>query len=60
MISDKLKQKGEKIKKVSFFDEFNGSASGGTLETVFESLNAVQSGHKNNTLGFDPILKLNG
>lgn len=41
MISDKLKEKGEKIKKVHFFDEMYGSASGGTLETVFESINAV-------------------
>jgi hypothetical protein len=41
MIADKLKQEGEKVESVHFFDEFNGGASGGTLETVFESLNAV-------------------
>lgn len=60
MIAEKLKEKGEKLYKVNFFDEAHGAASGGTLETVFESINAVQSGHKNNTLGFDPMLKLTG
>ena len=60
MIADKLKENKEKLKKVQFFDEMYGSASGGTLETVFESINAVQSGHKKNSLGFDPMLKNNG
>jgi len=60
MIADELKAKGEDLSKVHFFDEMYGSASGGTLETVFESINAVQGGHKKNSLGFDPILKLNG
>ena len=41
MLADKLKEKGEKMNQVHFFDEMYGSASGGTLETVFESINAV-------------------
>ena len=57
MISKKLKAKGEQLSKVQFFDEFTGAASGGTLETVFESLNAVQGGHKKNSGGFDPMGK---
>jgi hypothetical protein len=50
-----LKEKGETLDKVHFFDEMNGGASGGTLETVFESVNAVQSGSKKNKCGFDPM-----
>lgn len=53
--AQKLKEKGETLDKVHFFDEMNGGASGGTLETVFESVNAVQSGSKKNKCGFDPM-----
>lgn len=41
MIANKLKDIGENVEKVHFFDEFAGAVSGGTLETVFESVNAV-------------------
>ena len=55
MLAEKLKEQGEKLEKVHFFDEIKGGISGGTLETVFESLNAVQDDHKKNNCGFDPI-----
>jgi hypothetical protein len=57
MLAEKLKENGEKLDKVHMFDQFNGGVSGGTLETVFESINAVQDGHKKNNCGFDPIQK---
>jgi hypothetical protein len=41
MITKKLKEKGEQIVQVKFFDEYEGAVSGGALETVFESINDV-------------------
>lgn len=58
MQAEKLKeqgQEGEQLESAHFFDEMHGGASGGTLETVFESINAVQDGHKKNKCGFDPM-----
>ena len=39
------------------FDEFHGGISGGTLETVYESLKAKKGKAKKSALGFDPIFK---
>eukprot|EP00051_Salpingoeca_urceolata_P017594 m.241426 g.241426 ORF g.241426 m.241426 type:complete len:498 (+) comp18999_c0_seq3:1810-3303(+) len=48
-------EKNEELASVSCYDEIRGSASGGTLETIFVSL----EGRKpvKSSLGFDPMLK---
>mmetsp|Transcript_14431 Transcript_14431/g.21686 ORF Transcript_14431/g.21686 Transcript_14431/m.21686 type:complete len:500 (+) Transcript_14431:98-1597(+) len=50
-----LKKSGETLTEVKCFDEINAGPSGGTMETVFHSLDnreKVKTG-----LGFDPMLK---
>jgi len=48
----------EGLKRIQFFDEMAGAASGGTLETLFESMAHPES--KKTTLGYDPLLKIPG
>lgn len=48
----------EGLKRIQFFDEMAGAASGGTLETLFESMAHPES--KKNNLGYDPLLKVPG
>ena len=50
-----MKEKGEVLTEVNVFDEFRGSVSGGTIATIFHSLEdrVVYKA----TLGFDPLLK---
>lgn len=50
-----LKKKGEVLTTINFYDEINSSPSGGTLATVFHSLN--NRTHYKSMLGYDPILK---
>ena len=48
----------EKLACIKFLDEVEANVSGGTLETVMESIfNPVD---KKSNLGFDPLLKLPG
>jgi len=58
-IANYLKENNnEGLKKVQFSDEMASAASGGTLETLFESIAHPES--KKTTLPFDPLLKLVG
>jgi len=43
------------LQKIQFFNELNSLASGGTLETIFESLKYSQN--DKSSLGFDPLIK---
>jgi len=58
LAADKLKEKGDTLKKIEIFDEIKGGASGGTIETIFQSLevSALYNARKANC-GFDPLLK---
>ena len=54
--SKKLRSVGDSILEINCYDELNGTASGGTLATIFHSLsNRVKY---TSSLGFDPLLKL--
>jgi len=48
----------ESLKSIKFFDEMKGAASGGTIETLFESMTHPES--KKTELGYDPLLKISG
>ncbi len=53
--ANQLKSKNEELTEINIYDEARGSASGGTINTIFYSLeNRVQYSSK---LGFDPLLK---
>ena len=55
-VGTQLKEKGEELKEVRFYDEIRSSPSGGTLDTIYHSLQdrvKVQS-----NLKFDPLLLL--
>lgn len=54
-VAKSLKAKGESLVEIKAWDEIKGSASGGTLETVFESVNNRQK--LNTSLKFDPLMK---
>ena len=56
MLHKKLKEKGDSLKEVDFYDEIKGQASGGTLETAMGIL-LGQDKKKASTLKFDPLLK---
>lgn len=44
----------DKLDTVTFFDDINSNASGGTLDTIFHSLS--ERAHYKSFLGFDPLL----
>lgn len=50
-----LRKKGETLDRISFYDEINASASGGTMDTVFHSLGSRVK--YTSQLGFDPLMK---
>ena len=53
--ANQLKSKNEELREINIYDEARGSASGGTISTIFYSLeNRVQY---KSMLGFDPLLK---
>lgn len=54
-LAAELRKNGDSMANLSFYDEVVGSASGGTIATIFHSLsNRVQY---DASLGFDPLLK---
>jgi len=56
VISDKFKEKDFEIESINFYDEFNGSASGGTIETISNSLNMKSIDKYQAKVKFDPLL----
>jgi len=54
-VAAKIKSSGEAVKSATFYDEIRSQASGGTMETVRQSLTG-RAPYKA-TLGFDPLLK---
>merc|ERR1712159_548312 len=58
-VADRLREDhGQSLKEVRCYDEINGAPSGGTIETLFHSLNART--RVKASLGFDPLLKAAG
>jgi short subunit dehydrogenase-like uncharacterized protein len=55
LLAQKLREKGEDLAEIRFYDEVRGSASGGTLATVFNSL-SHRAQYKAD-IGFDPLLR---
>jgi hypothetical protein len=57
-LAQQLRAKGQNLKSARLYDSIRGTASGGTLETVFAAIES--RGVKRTTLPFDPLLKLPG
>ena len=57
-MSEKLNEAGDTLKKVQNFDEIISAASGGTIETLYNSFTLPRK--KKSKLGYDPLFKLNG
>ena len=53
-LSQYMRSKDENLKEVRCYDEIKGSASGGTLETVFHSLE--NRSRRKPLFGFDPLM----
>lgn len=54
-LHDKIKEKGDTLKTVDFFDEIKSQPSGGTLETAFGIM--FGPAKKKKVFGFDPLLR---
>jgi short subunit dehydrogenase-like uncharacterized protein len=50
-----MQRKGEMLSEINFYDEINGTPSGGTLATALHILHTREK--VTTRLGFDPLLK---
>ncbi|KAJ1456527.1 hypothetical protein M885DRAFT_482456 [Pelagophyceae sp. CCMP2097] len=59
MLANKLKESGESLSRVDFYDKLVGAPSGGTIETMMGIIADPNSGRGTHAkaLGFDPLLK---
>jgi short subunit dehydrogenase-like uncharacterized protein len=61
MLANKLKEGGEDLVKVDFYDDIDSAPSGGTLETAFAIMFGKEKAYKfteQKKLGYDALLKL--
>jgi hypothetical protein len=60
MLANKLKEGGEDLVKVDFYDDIDSAPSGGTLETAFAIMFGKEKAYKfteQKKLGYDALLK---
>lgn len=58
MLNEKMKEAGDTLEKVDFYDDINSSPSGGTLETAFGIMFGPST--KKKRFNFDPLIRKNG
>jgi short subunit dehydrogenase-like uncharacterized protein len=56
-VSDKFKETGDVLDSISIYDEFKGEPSGGTIETITNSLTMKSRDKYQSRVDYDPLLK---